>query len=177
MYLCANVALVRFPFCWKVLDRSAHHHTGEWRQPEGSLLLPGVPLHRAAEWDILHLLSPLHYSAMWAQHLHHIQSTEALHDFQVAQGTKRWSSIQQNLLFLSSTATQQEEKDRGGHDHPGEHHWAVGAHSANKGKVRDMYVNWVWVTVNIILDTHTSVKTANIVVLTFRNERNVYIDV
>lgn len=56
-----------------MLHRSAHHHAGKRREPEGPLLLPGVPFHRAAEPDRLHLLSALHYPAMPAQHLQHLQ--------------------------------------------------------------------------------------------------------
>lgn len=56
-----------------MLHRSAHHHVGKRREPEGPLLLPGVPFHRAAEPDCLHLLSALHHPAIPAQHLQHFQ--------------------------------------------------------------------------------------------------------
>lgn len=68
---------MRFVY-WKVLRRSAHHHVGKRREPEGPLLLPGVPFHPAAEPDRLHLLSALHHPAMQAQHLQHLQGRAAL---------------------------------------------------------------------------------------------------
>lgn len=73
MYPCANGAVVRFVFYWKVLHRSTHHYAGEWGESEGPLPLPGLPLHRAAESDHLHLLSALHHPSLRAQHLQRVQ--------------------------------------------------------------------------------------------------------
>lgn len=74
--------LASFTFYWKVLHWWADYHAGEWRQPEGSLLLPSVPLHWATEWDHLHLLSALHHPTLRVHFLQHLQGRRVAYEFQ-----------------------------------------------------------------------------------------------
>lgn len=145
MYPCANGAVVRFAFYWKVLRRSTHHHAGERREPEGPLLLPGLPLHRAAERDHLHLLPALHHPPVRAQHLQRFQGKRWPRAI-LKQPVSEWRGLinkPPNTTTLCpdrSAAMQQGEEECGDHGGPGEHHWAVGSHRGHQGEDGYPYV-------------------------------------